>query len=145
MDLLGGYDSTSDVSGDEGAAKTKPVPNLPAVARRADRRFLQAAPAVSIMTRRNHGHELIVRSDVSGVTAGDDEHALEPVQGPQEMDPSHVSRQQPGKTEANLKFDETEFAKQRTAFQRTGHAVAPDNNVVVSSRTRSACVLPPFV
>ena len=133
MDLLGGYDSASDGSADDGAnapTKSKPVPSLPAVAQRADRRFLQAAPAVSIMTRRKHGHELIVRSDASGLS-GSDELALEPVQGPHEMDPSHVSRQQPGKTEANLKFDETEFSKQRTAFQRTGHAVAPDNKLVV--------------
>jgi pre-mRNA-processing factor 17 len=131
MDLLGGYSSKSEDENDSDTevkqekASLKPAPNLPAKAKPADRRFLKAAPAVSIMTRRKHGSELIViRNENSTDSTA---LILEPIQGPQAMDPAHAARQPAGKTEKGIQFDHAKFAKQRTAFQNTGRAIGPDD------------------
>ena len=80
MDLLGGYDSNDDNDdNDDNMLENHPVE---AKVQRPDRRFLQAAPSISIMTKRKHGQELIVRVDPSTNTA-----ITEPIQGPAEMDP----------------------------------------------------------
>jgi WD domain, G-beta repeat len=125
MDLLKGYDSNSDQESD-GNDGAKPVA---AKVQRPDRRYLQAAPSVSIMTKRKHGHELIVRTDPSTNMI-----LTEPVQGPQELDPS-AQKFSTGKAEANLKFDEQSFKKQRTRFQREGKAKAPGQDVTVVRTT----------
>jgi pre-mRNA-processing factor 17 len=116
MDLLGGYESNS---GDEEEVAVE------AKVQRPDRRFLQAAPAISIMTKRKHGHELIVRTDPATSTA-----ITEPIQGPQAMDP-HSQKFKSGETQANVKIETQTFKKQRTQFQRTGKATGPNQDIVV--------------
>jgi pre-mRNA-processing factor 17 len=116
MDLVGAYNSNSD---DDVAAPTE------AKAKPSDRRFLQAAPAISIMTKRKHGNELILRTDPST-----NQLVEAPIQGPQALDPQS-RKLQSGETEKNFEFDKTMFKKQRTKFQRTGQAVGPNQESVV--------------
>mmetsp|Transcript_5592 Transcript_5592/g.12202 ORF Transcript_5592/g.12202 Transcript_5592/m.12202 type:complete len:98 (+) Transcript_5592:219-512(+) len=61
MDLLGEYNSNSE--NDEENGETALSMTTQQKAQRADRRFLRAAPSISIMTKRKHGHELIVHND----------------------------------------------------------------------------------
>jgi pre-mRNA-processing factor 17 len=153
MDLLGGY-SSNDGDGDgkdevKAAAVAEVATVVAATAtvkpqvkvQRADRRFLQAAPDISVMTRKRHGNELIiVRAGAAGAGQQQDPAntnstmILEPVQGPNASDPKQLALKT-GKTEANLKLDETDFKKQRTAFQRTGKAVGPGPNQELVVRT----------
>ena len=126
MDLLGGYNSNSDSDDDLQEAVAK---NVEAKVRRPDKRYLQAAPAISIMTKRKHGHELIVRQDPTTSLA-----ITEPIQGPQMMDP-HSQKFKSGKTQANYEMDSQSFKKQRTQFQSTGKAVGPDQQTTVVRTT----------
>lgn len=125
MDLLGGYNSNG--SSDDEDQERLPVE---AKVQRADRRYLQAAPSISIMAKRKHGHELIVRVDPSTNTA-----ITEPIQGPADLDPNDPKNKAGGKTQANLEFDAANFKKQRTQFQRTGKAVGPDSNTTIVRTT----------
>lgn len=113
MDLLGGYDTNSDDEGGTSDAQAK--------AQKADRRFLKAAPSISIMTKRKHGHELIVRQDPNNFNAV----ITEAIQGPQVDDPSTAQNQLARfNLEKNVPIDYDTFTKQRKQFQRTGQAVA---------------------
>lgn len=124
MDLLGGYSSNEDENSE---AENKAAPKV----QRPDRRFLQAAPAISIMTKRKHGHELIVRMDPSTNAV-----LTEPIQGPQAEDPTTSQKRNPaGKTQHNLQFDAEAFKQQRTQFQRSGKAVGPDQDTTVVRTT----------
>jgi pre-mRNA-processing factor 17 len=116
MDLVGGYSSNSD----DGVAAP-----MEAKAKPSDRRFLQAAPAISIMTKRKHGNELILSTDPST-----NQLVEAPIQGPQALDPQS-RKAQSGETEENFEFDKTMFKKQRTKFQRTGQATGPNQESVV--------------
>eukprot|EP00526_Cylindrotheca_closterium_P006248 CAMPEP_0113625836 /NCGR_PEP_ID=MMETSP0017_2-20120614/13350_1 /TAXON_ID=2856 /ORGANISM="Cylindrotheca closterium" /LENGTH=586 /DNA_ID=CAMNT_0000535973 /DNA_START=24 /DNA_END=1784 /DNA_ORIENTATION=+ /assembly_acc=CAM_ASM_000147 len=116
MDLLGGYNSNSDTDADEVVEKK---------AKKSDPRFLRAAPAISVMTRRNHGHELIQLVDPSSQSIVE-----APVQGPQVLDPQ-AQKNLAGEMQENYQFDEAAFKKQRTKFQRTGQAVGPNQQSVV--------------
>jgi pre-mRNA-processing factor 17 len=116
MDLVDGYGSNSD---DDVA------PPMEAKAKPSDRRFLQAAPAISIMTKRKHGNELILRTDPST-----NQLVEAPIQGPQALDPTS-RKAQSGETEKNFEFDKNVFKMQRTKFQRTGQAVGPNQESVV--------------
>lgn len=118
MDLIGGYASNSDDDSDEAI-------QIEAKVKRADRRYLQAAPSISIMTKRKHGNELIVRMDHST-----NQIITEPIQGPQAMDP-HSQKVQAGEMQDNYQFDQATFKKQRTQFQRTGQAIGPNQDHVV--------------
>ena len=144
MDLLGGYSSKEDEDrdhdgnnddddDDDDEPKVNPQDKQqPQVkVQRADRRFLQAAPVISVMTKKRHGNELIVVGQDPLTNA----MILEPVQGPHASDPKHTLALMTGKTESNVKLDETDFRKQRTAFQRTGKAVGPGPNNEVVVRT----------
>ena len=109
MDLLdSAYDTNSDSEKNDGTAAA--ASTTTAKAQRPDRRFLRAAPSISIMTRRNHGHELIVHNDPNN-------HSLEitePIQGPRVDDPS-VQKNQLARfdVEKNASIDALSFAKQR--------------------------------
>jgi pre-mRNA-processing factor 17 len=124
MDLLNEYDSTSDHEDD--ASSSGVTPNV----QRPNRQHLQAAPTISIMTKRKHGHELIVRTDPTSTNSV----LTEPIQGPQMMDPSAI-KFTTGTVHDNYEFHPNTFKEQRTKFQREGKALAPtaDNpqNVVV--------------
>jgi pre-mRNA-processing factor 17 len=129
MDLLGAYDSNS---GGEDNVHDETVSPSPKV-QRPDRRFLRAAPEISILTRRKHGNELIVRSDPSNQQL----LVTEPLQGPQLDDPRGNKNQLAlvGKIERNTFVDPTSFAKERKKFQRTGMAVGPDEKTTVVRTT----------
>lgn len=125
MDLLDGYAS----NGSDGDAD---VPSTAtATVQRPDRRYLQAAPSISIMTKRRHGHELIVRADPTTNSI-----VTEPVQGPAVEDP-HSQKFRPGGeiVEKNFGLDPTTFKQQRTQFQRTGQALGPDLDSTVVRTT----------
>jgi len=127
MDLLGGYDTNSDVEDDE-----KDVVAVKTKAQRADRRFLKAAPTMNLMTKRRHGHELIVHTDPSN----HQQLITEPIQGPQVDDPSTQANQLVKfDLEKNPVIDPKSFAKQRKQFQKTGQALGPDNQTTVARTT----------
>ena len=105
MDLIGGYASNSDDDSDEAI-------QIEAKVKRADRRYLQAAPSISIMTKRKHGNELIVRMDHST-----NQIITEPIQGPQAMDP-HSQKVQAGEMQDNYQFDQATFKKQRKQYRK---------------------------
>ena len=134
MDLLGGYETNSDNEKDHGtdAASTTTTSAAHPKAQRADRRFLRAAPSISIMTRRKHGNELIVQNDPNNYNSV----ITEPIQGPQVDDPS-VQRNQLVRfdLEKNAPVDPVSFAKQRKQFQRTGQALGPDEKTMVQRTT----------
>ena len=128
MDLIENYDSNDEAGGEEGSGEQQH--NVEAKVQRADRRYLQAAPAISVMTKRKHGNELIVRVDPSTNTA-----ITEPIQGPAMMDPHIRAAKAGGTAEANVEFDVADFNKQRTLFQKTGKALAPGSNDTTVART----------
>eukprot|EP00934_Nitzschia_sp_Nitz4_P008678 Nitzschia sp. Nitz4//scaffold21_size171442//17789//19648//NITZ4_002143-RA/size171442-processed-gene-0.40-mRNA-1//-1//CDS//3329542357//8668//frame0 len=148
MDLLGGYDSDENSGDDqqkEGENEKETLPVEPKV-QRPDRRFLQAAPALSIMAKRKHGSELIVRTATTtaadpsqgGVLVTTTTTEMEPIQGPASMDPRATSNKvgaNVGEMKANWKVDAVDFHKQRNAFQRSGKAMAPDSNHQAVVRT----------
>lgn len=131
MDLLAGYGSSSD--DEDSPAQQQGVTTestvVSAKVQRPDRRFLQAAPAISVMAKRKHGHELIVRRDPSTNVI-----LTEPIQGPA-MDDPQSQKFKTGELQDNLAFDPVQFKKQRTQFQRTGQAVAPDQQSTVLRTT----------
>jgi pre-mRNA-processing factor 17 len=128
MDLLGNYDDSNDEgSGTEGGGEASSA--QPKV-QRPDRRYLQAAPSISVMTKRRHGQELIVRVDPATNMA-----ITEPIQGPAAMDPHDPSTKAGGKAEANVEFDLVDFKKQRAQFQKTGKALAPGSKESTVVRT----------
>mmetsp|Transcript_14749 Transcript_14749/g.41761 ORF Transcript_14749/g.41761 Transcript_14749/m.41761 type:complete len:602 (-) Transcript_14749:1684-3489(-) len=126
MDLVGAYDSdaSDDNSGVAAKKAASATTTKSTVMSRVERRALNAAPSVSIMTRRKHMGELIVRQDPD-----DPSLAMQPVQGPQVLDPAKASKK-PGKLDSNHKFDGTNFSKQRVGFQNSGEAVGPDNQAI---------------
>lgn len=158
MDLLNGYASNEDNDDQENNVdeendptrqqqqqKQPQVETLPVQQRvqRPDRRFLQAAPAISVMAKRKHGLELIVRrptttTDLATTTTTtiNEDDFLEPIQGPAEMDPHDAKNKAGGgKTQGNFQIDVTHFHKQRNEFQRSGKAAAPDNSNQTVFRT----------
>ncbi|CAB9496789.1 mRNA-processing factor 17 [Seminavis robusta] len=146
MDLLGGYDS-SNSEGDEPKLK----PDVKAIARPADRRFLQAAPSVSAITAGRglnqgstatsltvYGGGASSGTTGTGSTQKSNQGALvlmnnptksslyAPVYGPL-VDPNASNNKQGhGNHETNVAFEEATFQEQRNKFQRTGRAAAPD-------------------
>jgi pre-mRNA-processing factor 17 len=162
MDLLQEYSSEDDHNdGDDkkvAATTTKQteetIPMDPvAVAKRFDRRVLNAAPPVSLTagrfnsnngtstsltvpsnndsnrgvgSKRNQQGDLVLMNNPTKVVM------YQPVQGPQVMDPSSLTSsgklQPAGETQANIAFDETTFTENRAAFERTGRALAPSAN-----------------
>ena len=138
MDLLEGYNSAS--SEDNGEI-TRPAP----VAHRADRRYLNPAPTPSVLAGRG---ALIIHKTNNAAPSKPKGGALmhmnnpkkstlyEPVQGPQALDdPTSSALAKPVKPEANVTVDETTFHEQRTTFQRTGIAQAPDDEGTIITRT----------
>jgi hypothetical protein len=140
--LIDGYESNSDqesnriIDHDDDNNNNKnddsndDVAQVNVQVQRPDRRYLQAAPAISIMTKRKHGHELIVRADPTNNMV----LMTEPVQGPQQMDPT-AQKFESGTAEHNLQFDEQSFKKQRTRFQREGKAVGPNQDTIIVRTT----------
>ena len=128
MDLLKEYDNDDDDDDDNEVEEDNP-PKVEPKVHRPDRRYLQAAPSISIMTKRRHGHELIVRR--GGGEGGVDSTGqgqmiiMEPVQGPAALDPHDPKNKAGGTTEANVKVEWTDFQTQRVQFQRSGKALAP--------------------
>lgn len=132
MDLLQGYNSAS--SEDE-----TPEP----VARRADRRYLNPAPTPSILAGRS-ATALTVHVPMTAAPKGGDMVLMnnpkkstlyQPIQGPQASDPNSSKAAKPIQPEANVTYDESTFQEQRTAFQRTGRAQAPDAEGTIITRT----------
>ena len=109
MDLLGGYESNNSddattTNKDDVAGVTKQK------AQRADRRFLKAAPSLSIMTKKRHGNELIVRRDPNNY----DLVTTEPIQGQQVDDPStQQNKLIKFDLEKNAAIDPLSFEKER--------------------------------
>jgi len=131
MDLLDRYNSNSDNDSEKDddditAAVSQKV-------QRPDRRFLQAAPTISIMAKRKHCHELIVRSDPNNRQL----LITEPIQGPRLDDPRANKNQLAmiGRIERNTPVDPISFAKERKKFQRTGKAMCPDEKKIVVRTT----------
>lgn len=131
MDLLESYDSNEEEDEDhhDDAANDG---TMEAKVQRPDRRYLQAAPSISIMTKRRHGHELIVRMEHhpnsdSQPNSGGMTMITEPLQGPAMMDPHNPMKNKAGglSTEANIAFDLDQFKQQRVQFQRSGKALVP--------------------
>lgn len=164
MDLLQDYSSDGDADSKDGNDKSVGVVNndngdpegetIAPVAKRFDRRVLNAAPAVSLTagrfknapasstaltvpqrdsrsgSKRNQGGLVLMNNPTKAVM-------YQPVQGPQAMDPSKTSSalQPAGTAEANVAFDETTFTEQRAAFERTGRAMAPTDDGQAVLRT----------
>lgn len=161
MDLLNGYASSNSESEEQPSANnnndnnnTDKVeeeepelqPDVKPVARRADRRYLQAAPSVSAITAGrglNHAatSALTLYAGSSGGAAASTSNKkgalvlmnnptkatlYQPAYGPL-VDPSAItSKQGHGVHETNVAFEEATFQEQRNNFQRTGRASAPD-------------------
>jgi pre-mRNA-processing factor 17 len=128
MDLLLQDDASSDDDEQQAApviAKPRPV----------DRRYLQAAPAVSLTAGRSTALTVAAAAGEIGRSRGDEKLMnnptkvvlYQPVQGPQVMDPATVlaNQQLQVKPQTDLTFDDVTFDTQRTTFQRTGRALAP--------------------
>lgn len=136
MDLIDGSDGSDD--------ENQQVVVQP-VARRADRRFLNSAPQPSLATKSSmaltiHKANNNERPDAKGgaiVLMNNPTKAVlyQPIQGPQAKDPQRKSTDKPADVEANVTFDETTFNEQRTAFQRTGRALAPNSTGQEVQRT----------
>lgn len=163
MDLLNDYgsddnESSSSSSGGDGQqdVREKGSSNNDGVrmtAQRADRRYLQAAPAVSLMAGRErrkdgsstaltyHGgkRKANLQQKQAGALMVMDNPKMgvmyQPVQGPQISDDPSSAIQQSGDVEVNVAFDETTFAEQRMNFQRSGQALAPNDHGGTIQRT----------
>jgi pre-mRNA-processing factor 17 len=152
--LLEGYNSASSEDDEEGSGESAPAP----VAQRPDRRLLNSAPTPSILAGRGSGAMTLHKqyptaNDPAGAAAAAAAAAkpkggalvlmnnpkkstlYEPIQGPQAQDPNSRALAKPIKPEANVHVDETTFHEQRTTFQRTGRAQAPDAEGTVITRT----------
>jgi len=133
MDLLQGYSSNSDDNDsdiDESNKKKTGISSIPLkpFARRS-RNPLNAAPIPQ------HNAIVTIRSLIEKRNNNNDDGTLaiavgegEPIQGPSSMDPfgpKPESRGDIGKKETNVYFDELDFRKQKSLFERTGQALAP--------------------
>jgi pre-mRNA-processing factor 17 len=167
MDLLTGYDSSNSEGDNEQISKPaeeKKEPSsksadalLQPVARRPDRRFLKAAPAVSAVVAgrgigsaaSNTGTSLTVyagasKKDNNASNKGDlvlmnnptKATLYQPIHGPQ-LDPNAPSlkKSSGGEHEVNVAFDEATFQQERANFQRHGQALAPDEAGTTVVRT----------
>ena len=129
--MLGGYESNNSddattTNKDDVAGVTKQK------AQRADRRFLKAAPSLSIMTKKRHGNELIVRRDPNNY----DLVTTEPIQGQQVDDPStQQNKLIKFDLEKNAAIDPLSFEKERKKFQQSGQALGPDQKTMVVRTT----------
>lgn len=148
MDLISGYDSSAS---ENDKPTTNSTSTAQPVARRADRRVLQAAPTVSAITagrgvgsgtsdslalyvggggstneKKGKKGELIIMNNPTKV------NLYQPVLGPQ-LDPNTPEFNKSGVHETNVAFDEAAFHQERNRFQRTGQAAAPNEtgNTVV--------------
>ena len=128
MDLLPhSDDDDDDASPSEEGTTAQPQ----AVAPPADRRYLKAAPAVSLTAGRSTA--LVAAAPVDNSRLRGEQSLLlnnptkavlnQPLQGPSQEDPT--SKIKLTKPEADVAFDASTFETQRTAFQRTGRALAP--------------------
>ena len=162
MDLLSGYAS----SGSEGdavdtakraTAEASTSATFEAKVRRPDRRFLQAAPAVSAIAagrgtassraanltslavyhggshnanakKAGKGGDIVLMNNPTKATL------YQPVLGPQ-VDPDTPAFKKSGQHETNVAFDGATFSEQRNNFQRTGLAEAPDAQGTTVART----------
>ncbi|KAI2507804.1 beta-propeller repeat [Fragilaria crotonensis] len=134
MDLIEGSDDEEQT--------TEPI--VPVV-RRPDRRFLNPAPPTSMLTEASMALTIHKGSEQKKTAAPGGALVLmnnptkavlyQPIQGPQMADPKRPSTKTPGVVEANIAFDESTFNEQRTAFQRTGRALAPSSTGEVVTRT----------
>lgn len=126
-------------------------PSVAVVPRPSDRRFLRAAPAVSLTAGRPTTAAVNTTTALTAATAtttttpstaGDlilsnnptKAVLYQPVQGPQVMDPSapkNKSHLVVGTLALNVTVDETTFAEQRTNYQNCGQAVAPTGETVL--------------
>ena len=131
-----------------------PTPDVKPVARMADRRFLKAAPQVSAITagrgtgnkaassntslalytgasntngQKNNKGDLVLMNNPTKATL------YQPTYGPQKDEDAPTIKT--GIHETNVAFDEATFQEQRTAFQRTGRAAAPDDQGTTVVRT----------
>lgn len=164
MDLISGYDSSNSESErvdpkrsktDTGAVTTA-APSVEAVARRPDRRYLQAAPAVSAITAgrgtassqqsnstslavytggsanqpksKNNQGSLVLMNNPTKATL------YQPIMGPT-LDPNAPVFNKSGDHEVNIAFDDSTFQEQRNNFQRHGVASAPDDQGTAVART----------
>jgi pre-mRNA-processing factor 17 len=124
--------------------ETDNPPALVPVVSRPDRRFLVAAPPVSLKTMvtstalttaaapqirggRQAGALMVMNNPTKTVL-------YQPIQGVQAMDPQ-ISLVKEAEKQANVAFDGPTFSLQRTSFQRTGMALAPTDDGQVVMRT----------
>lgn len=140
MDTLNAYAS------DDNETSESEEQQLPITVRAADRRYLQAAPALSLTADRLNSSTTALTVVAPATTgpkrpvAGDlvlynnptKGVLYQPVQGPAVMDPSsQKNKALTGQIQTNVAVEESSFAEQRTNFQRTGQAVAPTGEVVL--------------
>jgi len=132
MDLLApdsdSSDNESDKESQNVAVKLKPI----------DRMALNSAPIVT-MTHRSTASAIKVVT-LAGAGRNGDEVLMnnprnsilcQPMQGPASMDPSVVSKEiQTHTPQREIGFDRATFDEQRTSFQRTGTAVAPEGQEI---------------
>ena len=150
MDLISGYGSSGSESDN---AASMPSPAVQPVARRADRRILQAAPAVSATTA-GRGTGKATSDSLTLYTGGGGKSSTkkgnkgamvlmnnptkavlyQPVLGPQ-LDSNTPEFNKSGVHETNVAFDEATFQQERNKFQRTGQASAPDEQGTSVVRT----------
>lgn len=153
MDLLNAYQSDEeDEDNEEGNASSAQhdPPTVVVEARPADRRFLQAAPAVSLTAGRsstaltiqaqqqnqprpeatNNGQLMVHNNPKKDVL-------YQPAQGPV-LDLVTKSRQQRSarpQIQSDVAMDATDFDEQRIAYARTGVALNPTGDAVVQRTT----------
>ena len=150
MDALQNYgsDSDSDSVDDTAGAPVTAATTARAVARRTDRRFLDAAPVVSrdpaagalslygsgnnstgdTTNKRKQGELMLMNNPTKDVM-------YQPVHGPQVDDPTRALTNRTQALETNVAFDEAAFHEQRNAFQRSGQALAPTEDGTEIRRT----------
>jgi pre-mRNA-processing factor 17 len=153
MDTLASYDSDDEkekivlsqelkVTGR--AEETAATPDL-ILARPPDRRFLQAAPSVSmnVISLQSQSSALTIPKDAAGPKRSSAGQLMlfnnptkavlyQPIQGPAVIDPSSSKdKTLKGQIETNIAVEETTFAEQRMNFQRSGQAIAPSGDMVL--------------
>lgn len=144
MDTLTAYTSDDD----ENSASDSEQPQAGGAAvqrvRPADRRYLQAAPVVSLTAGRasTGSIALTVAGTNRPVATAAGNLVLynnptkavlyQPLQGPAVTDPAtRKNKALTGQIRSNVAVEETSFAEQRTNFQRSGRAVNPMGQVVL--------------
>lgn len=138
MDLLEGYDSNSGGENDNNISNSHVAMGTVTTAPRKVQRLLRSAPAISILTKRKHGNELIVRND----PRNHERVVTELIQGPQieenllkAQDCKNNQLALLGKFEKKVTVDSKSFVRERKKFQRTGRAVGPDDKTIVIRTT----------